>query len=105
MATAAVLVPSHGLDGAVLAYIVEWAVAAGAGLAVLVRSGLFAPSAPTIRVLVIGTLAAAVLFIPGSAWLAATLATVVLIAVLAIFGTTREERIALGARVRGALRR
>jgi O-antigen/teichoic acid export membrane protein len=103
--TAAALVPSHGLDGAVLAYIVEWAVAAGVGLAVLVRNGLFAPSAPTIRVLAIGAIAAGVLFIPGSAWAAATLATVALIAALAILGTTREERVALAARIRGVLRR
>jgi O-antigen/teichoic acid export membrane protein len=105
IATAAVLVPSHGLDGAVLAYIVQWAVAAGATVAVLVRRGLFRPGRMTVRTLVVAAAAGGVVLIPRSAWPAAAAASAVLIAVLAVFATSREERDAFFARARGFTRR
>ena len=102
---AAALVPSHSLDGAVLAYIVEWGVAAGLTLAVLVRRGLFAPSAMTVRTLAGAALAAVVLLLPESAWPAASAASVLIVGGLAASATSREERAAFVARARRFLRR
>jgi PST family polysaccharide transporter len=101
--TAAALVPSHALDGAVLAYIVQWGAAAGLTVAVLVHRGLFAPSAMTVRTLAVGCAAAGVLLLPESAWALAAAASAALVAALAAFATSREERDAFLTRVRGLL--
>lgn len=99
--TAAALVPSNSLDGAVLAYIVEWGVAAGLTLVVLVRRGLFAPSAMTGRTLAAAAVAVVILLLPDSAWSLATVLSLAVMALLAVFGTSREERHAFFARARG----
>jgi PST family polysaccharide transporter len=97
---AALLVPGSGLDGAVLAYIVEWALAAALTAAVLVRRDVFRPSALTLRTLACGLIGAAL-----AAWLApgpllALVLTVAFAAVLLFAGTGPDERAALWERVR-----
>ena len=77
--TAAALVPSHALDGAVLAYIVEWGVAAAVTVAVLARRGLFAPSPMTVRALAGAAITAGVLLLPESAWPVAAAASVLIV--------------------------
>jgi O-antigen/teichoic acid export membrane protein len=103
--TAAVLVPSHGLDGAVIAYIAEWTVAAAASMAVLIRRGAFAPGPLTQRALVGAALSAGVLLLPRSAWPLAAIASIALVAALALLATASEERTAFLARARALTRR
>jgi PST family polysaccharide transporter len=102
---AAALVPPHSLDGAVVAYMVQWGVAVGLTLAVLVRRGLFAPSAMTVRALAGTAIAAGVLLLPESAWPAAVAASALLVAGLAALATSREERDAFLTRARGLFAR
>jgi O-antigen/teichoic acid export membrane protein len=102
---AAALVPAHGLDGAVAAYMFEWAVAAILTVAVLVRRGIFAPSPLTARALAVTAVAIGVLLLPGSTGPVAAAATVALVGLLGAVSTTSEERTALLARIRGFLGR
>jgi O-antigen/teichoic acid export membrane protein len=102
---AAALVPAHGLDGAVAAYVVEWAVAAILTVAVLVRRGIFAPSALTARALAVTAVATGLLLLPESTGPVAAAATVALVGLLGVVSTTSEERAALLARIRGILQR
>ena len=102
---ATILVPSHGLDGAVAAYIVEWGVAMILAAVVLMRAGFLALSALTVRTLLGTAGVAGVLAAPEPAWPFGALAVVVFAGVLAAVGTARDERAALLARVRGRLGR
>ncbi len=103
--TAAVLVPAHGLDGAVAAYVVEWGVAMVLTAAVLVRSGFLALSALTLRTLAGVVVLAGVLAAPEPAAPLAALAVVAFTTALAAVGTARDERAALLARARRLLGR
>jgi O-antigen/teichoic acid export membrane protein len=105
VALSAVLVPAHGLDGAVAAYILMWAGSAGATAAVLIKRGYFSPSGLTARVLVCGLAFAAVATALEPDWPVATLLTLAFAAVLAGVGTARDERAALASRIRGVLAR
>jgi O-antigen/teichoic acid export membrane protein len=104
IAAAALLVPAYGLDGAVAAYIGEWALGAALMAAVLARAGMLAPSAVTVRTLACGLGTVAVL-LAGLPWLWAAVASVALVGTLALAGTTATERRLFADRVRGLLRR
>lgn len=100
---AAILVPSHGLDGAVTAYVVEWGIAMVLTAVVLVRRGFFALSALTVRTLLGTVVVAGVLAAPEPDWPLAALGAVAFAGGLAAVGTARDERAALFTRVRGLL--
>jgi antigen flippase len=102
---AAWLVPAHGLDGAVVAYIVEWGIAVALTLGLLVRRGFFAPSVLTLRTVAWGLVAAVLLAVLSPGFLPALLAVVAFSCVLLAVGTGADERAALLTRVRGVLRR
>ena len=100
---AALLVPAHGLDGAVAAYIAGWGIAASLTVGVLVSRGDFAPSALTLRTLLCGAVALGVMVVAEPPWPLAVLGIVAFAGVLVLVGTARDERVALVARVRSAL--
>jgi O-antigen/teichoic acid export membrane protein len=102
---AAALVPAHGLDGAVWAYVLEWVVAATLTVGVLVRRGVWAPSALTARALALAAVATGLLLLPGSTGPLAAAASVALVGLLGAVSTSSEERAALVARIRGILKR
>jgi enterobacterial common antigen flippase len=102
---AVVLVPAHGLDGAVTAYIVEWGVAATVAVLVLARRRYLSVSSLTGRALLFTPAVAAVALGPEPSWPVAALLVVAFTGLLAVVGTARDERVALLSRVRGALGR
>lgn len=101
--SAAWLVPAHGLDGAVLAYVVQWGGALAMVVAVLAGRGFFAPSALTLRTIACGLIAVAVFAGLSPGLPLALLATVAFAVVLLFAGTARDERAALLTRARDAL--
>lgn len=103
VALAAWLVPSHGLDGAVLAYIAQWACAVGITVAVMVRYRLLALSPLTLRTLAAAVAVVGVLLLPAPPLWAALPVVVVFSALLVALGTSAPERAALLARARAAL--
>lgn len=105
LGAAAVLVPAFGLEGAVDAYVIQWAVAAVLAIAVLLRRGLLAPAALTWRTLAAGVVAAALVGRPEPPWPVAALASLAFAGAVLMLCTGREERLALRNRVRGILRR
>jgi hypothetical protein len=105
VALAAALVPAHGLDGAVLAYVVEWGIALAVTAALLARRGLLRSGGPVIRVVAWSCAAAALSFALEPGRLAAAVVLVVFVVVLAVVGTTAEERAALRGRLRALARR
>lgn len=105
LGTAAALVPPFGLEGAVNAYMIEWGVAAVLTVAVLLRRGLLAPSAMTLRTVGAGVVAAAIVAAPEPAVPVAALVSVAFACAVLLLCTGREERLALWNRVRGLLRR
>jgi O-antigen/teichoic acid export membrane protein len=103
---AAILVEAEGLDGAILAYVIWWGVAAALTAAVLVRRGFVASSRLTLRTLAMGALAVGVLIAePDLARPLAALAVTAYGVVLCVVGTGGDERAALLVRARGLLRR
>jgi O-antigen/teichoic acid export membrane protein len=103
---AAILVPAHGLDGAIAAYVVEWGIATVLTTIVVVRGGFLALSPLTGRTLLAGAVAlSGALAAPEPAWPLAAFAVVAFVGLLAAVGTARDERAALAARIRGLLGR
>lgn len=102
VAAAAVLIPSYGLDGAVDAYVVEWGVAAALSVCVLASRGFLGLSGLTWRVVAGGAVAVAVILaLPEPARGVGVLITAAFVLVLLMAGTSRPERAALLARLRG----
>ena len=103
---AAILVPASGLDGAVDAYVIEWGVAAVISVGVLVNRGYLGLTALTWRTLAGGAAAVAlILALPEPARGVGLLVTAAFAVVLLMTCTSRPERDALLARVRGFARR
>jgi hypothetical protein len=102
---AALLVPAHGLDGAVWAYVAQWAFALVVTVALLGLRGLVSPNRLALQAVAwsLATAAVAVAVDPGRGLAAVLL--VAFVALLPFVGTTREERAALIARVRGTVGR
>jgi PST family polysaccharide transporter len=103
--TAAILVSSNGLDGAVDAYVIQWAAAVIVMGGVLAGRGLFRPSALTWRAFAAGGVLVAVITRPQPGWALAALIAAAYAVALLILCTGRDERDALQTRVAGFLRR
>ncbi len=105
IASAAVLVPAHGLSGSVDAYVIEWGTAAVASVTILWRRGLLVLGPMTVRVLLLTLLvpAAGALSEPAIPVALALLALVSII--LLLLGTAADERQALVLKVRERLGR
>lgn len=100
---AALLVPSHGLDGAVLAYIAQWACAVGITVAVMVRYRLLALNSLTLRTLGVAVVVAGVLLLPAPPVWAGVPVVVGSSVLLLMLGTSGAERSALVARTKAVL--
>jgi O-antigen/teichoic acid export membrane protein len=102
---AAWLVPADGLDGAVNAYIAQWAVALALIVVVLLQRGYLAPSRLTVRLLAWGLVATVLLAGASLPLPYAALAAIVFAGGVLLVGTARDERMALAVRVRAVLGR
>ena len=98
---AAALVPAMGLDGAVVAYVVEWAVAAAATVWVLARRGYLGLSGLTVRALAAAVAVVAAAAAPEPPLALAALLLAAFAGLLLLGATEREERAALAERARG----
>jgi O-antigen/teichoic acid export membrane protein len=105
LAAAGILVPRYGLDGAVTAYVIEWAVSAVLIAFALARRGFFRPSALTTRTLACALAVAGIAIAPEIAWPLAALGSVGFVALLAAVGTAPDERAAIIGRIISKRRR
>jgi PST family polysaccharide transporter len=102
---ALVLVPDRGVGGAVLGYVMMWALSAGWMMALLLRRGVYTPAPRTRIVLAAGAAFVGLLFLYTPDRWAGLALTALGTGVFFLIGTSREERGAVLDKVRGRVHR